>query len=85
MYLVVDDGSPDGTAAEVEAPDADCIPGKLFVEERRESWVWEPHISMGSNGRSRKGYEFIFEMDADFSHNPSDLERLYEPANIAGL
>ena len=75
--LIIDDGSPDGTANIVRSLFAK-YPGQLFMEERKgKSGLGTAYIH-GFRWAVQKGYEFIFEMDADFSHNPADLQRLYE-------
>ncbi len=75
--LVIDDGSPDGTAAIVRALFAK-YPGQLFMEERKgKSGLGTAYIH-GFRWALQNGYQYIFEMDADFSHNPIDLQRLYE-------
>jgi dolichol-phosphate mannosyltransferase len=77
--LIVDDGSPDGTAAIVKS----LMPkfsGRLFIEERKGKLGLGTAYIHGFKWALKKGYQFIFEMDADFSHNPTDLERLYEAA-----
>ena len=78
--LIVDDGSPDGTASIVKKIQKQ-FPEQLHIEERaKKSGLGTAYIHGFEWGLSRK-YEFIFEMDADFSHNPDDLIRLYH-ANI---
>ena len=75
--LVIDDSSPDGTANIVK----DLIPqynGKLFLEERKGKQGLGTAYIYGFKIALQRGYEYIFEMDADFSHNPKDLEKLYE-------
>lgn len=75
--LIIDDGSPDGTASLVK----ELIPnyeGRLFLEERRGKLGLGTAYIHGFRWALEKGYEFIFEMDADFSHNPTDLIRLYK-------
>jgi len=75
--LVIDDGSPDGTAAIVKSLFS-MYPGQLFLEERKgKSGLGTAYIH-GFRWALAHGYDFIFEMDADFSHNPSDLQNLYE-------
>lgn len=84
--LVIDDGSPDNTAAIVKSL-FPKYPGVLFIEERRGKLGLGTAYILGFKWALKRGYEFIFEMDADFSHNPKDLNRLYEAckagANVA--
>ena len=75
--LIVDDNSPDGTAAIIKT----LIPkysGQLFLEERTGKLGLGTAYIYGFKWAIEKGYDYIFEMDADFSHNPADLERLYQ-------
>lgn len=83
--LVIDDGSPDGTGAIVKSL-FEKYPGKLFLEERKgKSGLGTAYIH-GFRWALQRGYQYIFEMDADFSHNPKDLERLYNVCrNGAGM
>ena len=74
--LIIDDGSPDGTATVVKSL-IKKYPGKLFLEERRGKLGLGTAYIHGFTWALKNGYQFIFEMDADFSHNPKDLERLY--------
>lgn len=75
--LVIDDGSPDGTAENVRQMQG-RHPGKLFLEERKgKSGLGTAYIH-GFKWALTRDYKYIFEMDADFSHNPADLERLFE-------
>jgi dolichol-phosphate mannosyltransferase len=74
--LVVDDGSPDGTANIVKSLFT-TYPGKLFLEERKGKLGLGTAYIHGFKWALQNKYEYIFEMDADFSHNPIDLERLY--------
>lgn len=74
--LIVDDNSPDGTAAKVKQLQA-VFPGRLFLEVRSgKEGLGTAYIHGFKWAISRK-YGYIFEMDADFSHRPSDLPRLY--------
>lgn len=74
--LIVDDGSPDGTGSIVKKLQEE-FPDSLHLLERKEkSGLGSAYIA-GFNWSLEKGYQYIFEMDADFSHNPTDLERLY--------
>lgn len=73
--LIVDDSSPDGTAAIVKQLQTD-FSGRLHLEERTGKLGLGTAYIHGFKWALSKGYEYIFEMDADFSHNPADLERL---------
>lgn len=75
--LVIDDNSPDGTAAEVKNL-MKKFNGQLFIEERQEKSGLGTAYIHGFKWALQKNYEYIFEMDADFSHNPADLEKLYD-------
>jgi dolichol-phosphate mannosyltransferase len=75
--LIVDDGSPDGTARkvkELQSEFADC----LHLEERTGKQGLGTAYIHGFKYGLKRGYDYLFEMDADFSHNPDDLIRLYE-------
>ena len=74
--LIIDDGSPDGTAAIVKSLFSK-YPQQLFLEERTGKLGLGTAYIHGFRWALEKGYQYIFEMDADFSHNPKDLERLY--------
>ncbi|WP_315816356.1 glycosyltransferase [Paraflavitalea speifideaquila] len=78
--LVIDDGSPDGTAAIVKSLQSK-YQGQLFLEERTGKLGLGTAYIHGFKWSLARGYRFIFEMDADFSHNPADLQRLYEACN----
>lgn len=73
--LIVDDGSPDGTAQIVRSLQAEFV-GRLFIEERIGKLGLGTAYIHGFRWALERHYEFIFEMDADFSHNPDDLIRL---------
>lgn len=73
--LVVDDGSPDGTAGIVRQVMAEH-PGRIYMLERRGKLGLGTAYIAGFKWALEQGYEYIFEMDADFSHNPKDLLRL---------
>ncbi len=75
--LIIDDGSPDGTAGIVKSL-INKYSGQLFLEERTGKLGLGTAYIHGFKWAMDRGYRFIFEMDADFSHNPADLERLYE-------
>jgi dolichol-phosphate mannosyltransferase len=81
--LVIDDGSPDDTAGIVKELQR-VFPGQLFLEERRGKLGLGTAYIHGFKWALQKGYSFIFEMDADFSHNPQDLERLYDTCKFQG-
>ena len=81
--LVVDDSSPDGTAEIVKKMQAE-FPGKLFIEERKGKLGLGTAYIHGFKWAIAKGYGYIFEMDADFSHNPKDLPRLYSACKNGG-
>lgn len=75
--LIIDDGSPDGTAAIVKKLQLE-FPNQLHLEERKGKLGLGTAYIHGFKWALAKAYEFIFEMDADFSHNPDDLIRLRE-------
>lgn len=75
--LIVDDASPDGTAQVVKALQLE-FPGKLHLQERSGKLGLGTAYIHGFKYALARGYDFIFEMDADFSHNPDDLVRLYD-------
>lgn len=75
--LIVDDGSPDGTAAKVKELQTE-FPNKLHIEERKGKLGLGTAYIHGFKWALTRGYDFIFEMDCDFSHNPADLVRLLE-------
>lgn len=81
--LVIDDGSPDGTGMIVKKL-FDKYPNQLFLEERKGKLGLGTAYIHGFKWAIAKGYEFIFEMDADFSHNPKDLDRLYQACKTGG-
>ena len=74
--LIIDDGSPDGTAGIVKGLQAD-FPDRLFLIERAGKQGLGTAYLTGFRWSLDHGYDYIFEMDADFSHNPDDLLRLY--------
>jgi len=75
--LVIDDGSPDGTADIVRKVQTQ-YQSELFLEERKGKLGLGTAYIHGFRWAISRNYQFIFEMDADFSHNPADLERLYQ-------
>ena len=79
--LVIDDGSPDGTADVVKARQKE-FPARLHLLERSGKLGLGTAYIMGFKWALEQGYDYVFEMDCDFSHNPDDLERLYERAEL---
>lgn len=77
--LIIEDNSPDGTADIVRSLMGE-FPEKLFMEERKGKLGLGTAYIHGFRWALDHGYDFIFEMDADFSHNPDDLLRLYDAA-----
>ncbi|PKV76421.1 polyprenol monophosphomannose synthase [Pontibacter ramchanderi] len=75
--LIVDDSSPDGTADIVRTLQQE-FPERLHLESRTGKLGLGTAYIHGFKYALRQGYEYIFEMDADFSHNPDDLVRLYQ-------
>ena len=75
--LIIEDGSPDGTAAIVKRLQEEYSQ-KLFMIERTGKLGLGTAYITGFKWSVENGYDYIFEMDADFSHNPNDLPRLYE-------
>ena len=81
--LVVDDNSPDQTAAKV-AELQTAFGDRLFLENRtKKSGLGTAYVH-GFKWALKHHYRYIFEMDADFSHNPNDLEKLYNACHING-
>lgn len=75
--LVIEDGSPDGTAEIVRRLQREEFADRLFMVERRGKLGLGTAYIAGFRWALEHDYEYIFEMDADFSHNPNDLPRLY--------
>lgn len=75
--LIIDDGSPDGTAGIVKKLQTEW-PEKLFMIERAGKLGLGTAYLTGFKWALENGYDYIFEMDADFSHNPEDLQRLHK-------
>ena len=82
--LVIDDGSPDGTAAIVKGLMADAFADRLFIIERSGKLGLGTAYIAGFKWALAHGYDYIFEMDADFSHDPNDLPRLYAACHDEG-
>ena len=81
--LIIDDGSPDGTAQSVKELQSE-FSNKLFLEERTGKLGLGTAYIHGFKWALEKDYEFVFEMDADFSHDPDDLPRLLEACQENG-
>ena len=81
--LIIEDGSPDGTAAIVKTLQQE-FPDRLFMIERKGKLGLGTAYITGFKWALEHSYEHIFEMDADFSHNPNDLPRLYEACAVQG-
>lgn len=81
--LVIDDGSPDGTADIVKRLQKE-FPESLHIIERKGKLGLGTAYITGFKWSVEHGYDYIFEMDADFSHNPDDLPRLYEACKNGG-
>ncbi|MFL9829798.1 polyprenol monophosphomannose synthase [Flavobacterium sp. ARAG 55.4] len=79
--LIVDDNSPDHTADKVRLLQTE-FEGRLFLENRKQKSGLGTAYVHGFKWALAHDYEFIFEMDADFSHNPNDLEKLYNACHF---
>lgn len=82
--LIVDDNSPDGSAQIVKNLQKE-FPQKLHLEERKGKLGLGTAYIHGFKWALKNNYEYIFEMDCDFSHNPEDLIRLYHACAIEGV
>ncbi|MGN0222364.1 MAG: polyprenol monophosphomannose synthase [Prevotella sp.] len=82
--LVIDDGSPDGTADIVKRLMVSEYSHQLFILERQGKLGLGTAYIAGFKWALAHGYEYIFEMDADFSHDPNDLPRLYSACRDEG-
>ena len=81
--LIVDDGSPDGTANIVKTLQTE-FPDRLFLEERKGKLGLGTAYIHGFKWSLARNYNYIFEMDCDFSHNPEDLIKLYNACSREG-
>ena len=81
--LIVEDNSPDGTAAIVKGLMQE-FPERLFIEERKGKLGLGTAYIHGFKWALAHEYDYVFEMDADFSHDPHDLERLYKACSEGG-
>ena len=82
--LVIDDGSPDGTAQIVKSLMEAEFRDRLFLIEREGKLGLGTAYIRGFEWAIEQKYDYIFEMDADFSHNPNDLPRLYAACHDEG-
>ncbi len=82
--LVIDDGSPDGTASIVHKLIKHEFSDRLFIIERSGKLGLGTAYIKGFKWSINKGYDYIFEMDADFSHDPKDLPKLYAATHDEG-
>ena len=82
--LVIDDGSPDGTASIVHRMIDGGLADRLFIIERSGKLGLGTAYITGFKWALEHGYDYIFEMDADFSHDPNDLPRLYAACHFEG-
>ena len=83
--LIIDDGSPDGTADAVKELMQTELQGRLHLLERKGKLGLGTAYICGFKWAIEHGYDYIFEMDADFSHNPNDLPRLYAACHDEGF
>ena len=81
--LIIDAGSPDGTASVVREK-MKQYDGRVFLEERKGKLGLGTAYIHGFKWAKRHGYEYVIEMDADFSHNPNDLPKLYKACKEEG-
>lgn len=81
--LFVDDNSPDGTAQKIEELQKE-FPNRIHLEKRKGKLGLGTAYIHGFKTAINLGYDYIFEMDCDFSHNPADLIRLYNACAIEG-
>jgi dolichol-phosphate mannosyltransferase len=79
--LIVDDSSPDGTSTIVQKLQSE-FPGKIYLESRTGKLGLGTAYIHGFKWSIKNKYDYIFEMDCDFSHNPEDLIRLYNACSI---
>ena len=77
--LIIDDGSPDGTADVVKRRQSECAERLHLIQRQGKLGLGTAYLT-GFRWALEHDYDYIFEMDCDFSHNPNDLLRLYERA-----
>lgn len=83
QILIIDDGSPDGTAARVKALQTEFTERLHLIERKGKLGLGTAYLT-GFRWALDKGFDYVFEMDADFSHAPSDLPRLLAACNEGG-
>ena len=81
--LIIDDGSPDGTAQKVKQLQQEFANALFMLERNGKQGLGKAYIA-GFKWSIERKYDYIFEMDADFSHNPDDLIRLYHECKNKG-
>ncbi|MCQ2361316.1 MAG: polyprenol monophosphomannose synthase [Paludibacteraceae bacterium] len=81
--LVIDDGSPDGTAAIVKGLQKEFADSLFIMERAGKQGLGRAYLA-GFQWALEHKYDFVFEMDADFSHNPNDLLKLYDACTTGG-
>lgn len=81
--LVVDDNSPDGTGPKVKALQQEFKDRLFLLERKHKTGLGTAYID-GFQWSLKKNYQYIFEMDADFSHDPNDLIKLYNACHLEG-
>lgn len=81
--LIIEDGSPDGTADIVRRLQTEFFDRLFMVERKGKLGLGTAYIA-GFKWALERAYDFVFEMDADFSHNPNDLPKLYAACNDKG-
>ena len=81
--LIVDDNSPDLTSLKVKELQKD-FPNRLFLETRKEKAGLGTAYIHGFRWSLKRAYNYIFEMDADFSHDPNDIQKLYKACHVDG-
>lgn len=82
--LIIDDGSPDGTAQKVKELQTEFTDNLFLVQRTGKLGLGTAYIA-GFKWALERNYQYIFEMDCDFSHNPDDLVRLYNATATAGF
>lgn len=81
--LIIEDGSPDGTAAIVKKLQKEFVDRLFMVERKGKLGLGTAYIA-GFHWALERKYQYVFEMDADFSHNPNDLVKLHKACSVEG-